>query len=196
MDQSKEPIETDPKQIHWQEITEKVDRIVDKLNLPVDDGIKESIISLHAFGFHTTASCEGHDAHATDAPYIDIETEEVEAIEIRLRELKKKAEGQSEVIVEQLKAESHEIILELERKNLEERKKIIGYLDEFYKDREVSYETRLVVQGKARGWSRLESQGTDIQEIRSEEEKKTKLKEYQEEMWAFTEFLKNKYFAE
>lgn len=195
-ERSRENLEINPKQARWQELAQQVDRIIDKLGLPIDNGIKESIIALHALGFHTTGSCEGHEDHVIGAPYIDIESKEQELIDKRLAELKKKAEGQPKEIMEQLKQESRTLTQELERGNLEERMKLIPYLDEFYRGRNTPYDVRITIESLARGWSRLQNQGTALQKIRSGEEKKAKLREYQEEMRAFTDFLKNKYFTE
>jgi len=47
------------------------------------------------------------------------------------------------------------------------------------------------------GWSRIQSLGADFQEIEKDEEiKQQRLQQFQEEMRAFTEFLKKKYFAD
>ena len=44
----------------------------DKLGRPVDESIKESVLSFNRAGFVTTQSCEGHLDHAYPAPYIDV----------------------------------------------------------------------------------------------------------------------------
>lgn len=68
-------------------------------------------------------------------------------------------------------------------------------LDEFYKERKVSYDRHLIIRPMARNWSRIESQGVDLQEIRSEDIRREKLSEYQKEMSDFTKFLSDKYFG-
>ena len=88
--QSKETLEKNPKQARWKELALRADRITDKLGLPIDTGIKESIVVLHALDFYTSGSCEGQEDHATGAPYIDIESKEVETIDKQLGELKMK----------------------------------------------------------------------------------------------------------
>jgi hypothetical protein len=80
----------------------------------------------------------------------------------------------------------------MERIGAVEYKKLIPYLEEFYQGRSVSYVRRLIIdQG-----GRFTCQGLILQ---STEKKKTRgllLKEYQEEMRAFTEFLKQKFFSD
>src|SRR6266571_1101863 len=56
----------------WQDLTDKVSRITDKLGKPVDPGILETVAALNALGIPTTASCEGHVDWGTEAPWIDI----------------------------------------------------------------------------------------------------------------------------
>lgn len=69
-------------------------------------------------------------------------------------------------------------------------------MEEFYSTRKVSYEVSLNIKPLARGWSRIQSQGGDFQEFeKNEDMKKQRLELFQEEMKAFTEFLKRKYFS-
>ncbi|MCL5733384.1 MAG: hypothetical protein M1334_01820 [Patescibacteria group bacterium] len=179
--------EKNEKQQRWDGIASKVDKTVDKLEKPVDPDIKESIVALNAFGINTTASCEGHIDHGTYAPYIDVEAKDVEMLDRQARELEDKEENINK---------AKNIFKEIEQKNLEEREKLFLLLDEFYKNRNVSFSTKLIVKGLARGWSRLESQGADLQKIKTKEERQENLSRYQEEMAAFTDFLTKKYFEE
>jgi hypothetical protein len=168
------------KQNKWQEIERTVDSIRDKLEKRIDSNIKETVIALRALHINTTQSCEGHLNRGTYAPYIDIEA-------VESGELNKKLKLAS-------KDEALVIVHEIEYKNLIERKKLLKHLEEFYTGRDVLFQQRLIVKGLARGWSRLESQGGDLQKIASADEKKVNLLKYQEEMNAFTEFLKKKFF--
>jgi len=78
----------------------------------------------------------------------------------------------------------------LRRENLQQEMRLFSFLEEFYENREVSSDIRLIIDRLGC----LNSQGARFREIRSEEEKEKKLKEYKEEMAAFTNFLKKKYF--
>ena len=63
------------KEKKWNEIKEEVDNIVtkiDKLRIPVDEGIKEIVIALRAHGFPTITSCEGHPRRANSYPKVVI----------------------------------------------------------------------------------------------------------------------------
>lgn len=166
-------------------MSNRAEKTKDKLDLTIDEGIKVATTALNVLGVNTTASCEGHLDHGTNAPYVDVEASEARGLAKRLDD----AEGQKK------DAEAENIFSEIERKNLEERKKLIPYLDEFYDGRNVSYDTRLIIRPLARHWSRIESQGVDLQEIADEKEKAQKLESYQKEMKDFAEFLKRKYFS-
>lgn len=139
-------------------------------------------MGLNLCGINTSGSCEGHGEHGTFAPYIDVHAIGVGELTEKLRHLSDEAQRK-------------EILWEITRMNLEERKKLLPLLSEFYKGRKVRYETQLVVQDQARGWSRIESQGAGCQKIENEEEKRKKLQQYQEEMMAFTAFLKETYYT-
>ncbi len=166
----------------WQDTLKKVGQLVDSLGLGVDEGIQETVAAFHVFNINTTASHEGK-IDRYPIPYIDVESTEAE-------ELFKKLEVNKEV-------DKKSIRDEIFSKNLEERKKIIPLLEEFYSDRKVPYEIRIGISSLALGWSRIQSQGGDFQEIEKDASvQKKRLEQFQEEMKAFTDFLKKKYFSE
>ncbi len=175
--------EKNKKQRRWEETASLTDMRIDKLHNGIDQNIKDTVTVFNVLGINTTASCEGHFDWGTNAPYIDIEAKGITELNESLKKVQSKEEDKS-------------IIKEIERRNLEERKKIVSYLDEFYKDKQTPFYRRLVIQGMARGWSRLESQGVDLQKIESDEMRRLRLSEYQLEMREFTSFLKKKYFEE
>ena len=87
----------------------------------------------------------------------------------------------------------NEIIL----RNLVERKKLIQLLEGFYTNRKVSFEKRLITKSMSYGWTRLQSQWADFQEVETNEKViKQNLIKFQKEMRAFTVFLKKKYFKD
>jgi hypothetical protein len=172
----------DEKKKHWEEEKKEVDRIVDGIGERVDEGIKEAIIALSLLGINTAASCEGHLDHGTGAPFIDIESKLAGALEEKME----KASSEEE---------SDKIFQELQMVNLEEGKKVLDLLEEFYQDRKVPYYQRIIVVLFGSCLSRLESQGTGMQKIQPEDIKKQRLVEFQEEMKKFSEFLKEKFFA-
>ncbi len=193
-------IEKSEKQKRWEETKHEIDQIADKLGKGIDVNIKETIIVFHVFNINTDGSCEGHIDRGTFAPYIDIISKDTAALDKQLKEIsgnleKSKDTPDFQLMLEAAKEKTKEIYKQIEYKNLEERKKVMSYLEEFYQDRNVPYHQRLILEGLARGWTRLESQGVDLQKIENDEVKQQRLLEYQDEMQAFTKFLKDKFFA-
>ena len=56
-----------------QKIREEIENIADFTGRGIDENIKEQVSVLHALGFNTTNSCEGHIDHGVPYPFIDIE---------------------------------------------------------------------------------------------------------------------------
>jgi len=56
-------------------IRERVDSIADKLGMPIDPGIKETVVAIQAHGLATSGSCEGHFRNGVlSIPWVAIET--------------------------------------------------------------------------------------------------------------------------
>lgn len=170
----------------WDEAAERVEQIVDRLGQHLDDGIKEGVIALNVHEINTTGSCEGHLDRGAAAPWIDIQAKISKEEEARYRELLDGGEPSRE--------EFRELRGIIELRNLEEQRKLIPHLDDFYKDRDAPFDRRLILENPALG--RLESQGARFQKLEEEKTKKERLEEYQAEMNAFAAFLKERYFAE
>ena len=100
--------------------------------------------------------------------------------------------NKSEEELDNLYKTVHSLRLETRKPVLEEAKEITAYLVEFYQDRKVSYDTRLTIEPLA-SFCRIESTGAYLQDIADQETKRKNLKQYQSEMRAFTDFLKNIY---
>jgi hypothetical protein len=167
----------------------EVETIGDALGKPIDEGIKEGIAVFRALGINTTGSCEGHENWGTGAPYIDIESKETEVLFKKIESLPKPEDPDAE------NPERDTIRREILKKNLEERKKLIPLLDEFYRDRPTLYETRLHISGLGNGWGRLENQGVDFQDTETDmAKKKEALSRFQYEMQEFLAFAKKKFF--
>lgn len=191
-----EPID---KQQRWDEVAQRVDQFRDRLGLPVDPDIKETVTALNALGFKTGQSCEGHFGRAQAAPWIHLGTEGANSLEqkaeIAFDEADKAdREGKPEEELDRVWAKAHSLRQEARRPTLEEAKRLTGYLSNFYKDRQVPYDTRLTINSIGNS-CRLESIGAFLQDITDPETKQQKLQEYREEMMAFTNFLKNEYFT-
>ena len=80
---------------------------------------------------------------------------------------------------------------EIDRIEAVEYKKLIPYLEEFYRVRSAAYTHRLLIDYRGR----LSCQGALLQPAEEVKTRALRLKEYQQEMRAFTEFLKQKFFS-
>lgn len=197
----------------WAQIKSKVDRISDRLGLEIDPGIKESVIALWALGFKTSASCQGHLDRGESAPWIGIgesrpkrSLEKGSIKEQILLQIAKFLRQLSLLLDKFYKGLEVHLFLPrkdkkearaIEKKNLREQMRLMELLDEFYKGRAVSSDIRLILRprgGCGQAW--LTNRGAQFQEIRSRKEREDKLNQYQQEMSAFTDFLKKKHFGQ
>jgi hypothetical protein len=56
----------------YQEMYERVSTFTDKLGMPIDPGIFETVVALNLLGLHTFQSCEGHLDHGCPYPWVTI----------------------------------------------------------------------------------------------------------------------------
>ena len=174
-------METKSKEEIWQQKRLEIDGIGDKLGLGIDEGVKDTVTAFHVLDINTTGSHEGK-FDRYPIPYIDVECSNIYELNERLDNAESEEEKEF-------------ILKEIITGNLKERQKILTYIEEFYKDREVPFEVKIGIQNLARGWSRIQSQGAELQEIETDSDlKKKRLELFQKEMHEFTEFLKNKFF--
>jgi hypothetical protein len=181
--EQQEPVKPE-KEIAWQKKMAEVNEIADSLGKGVDEKIKESVCAFLVHEFTTSGSCEGHMAeegeeqHGLPYPWVEVYAPEPE----RWRD----AEGKEKERLEQ----------EWRIKNFEQQRKMMGFLEEFYRGRETPFDARLVFDGVgAFGGFRVQSFGAEMTALLSSEAKRQKLTLYQKEMKDFTEFLKNKYLG-
>ena len=187
--------ERQQKESHWRQVADIAAGITDALGKPIDTGIINTVVALNVYDIHTTQSCEGHLDSGIAAPWVEIkapETEQSKALRKRINELAdaidefERTERPDEE-VEPLYKKLHELEREARRPQLEEIQKTLHLLTQFYMNRQVVYERLLTVRG-----NRLESQGAQLQEIMSADDRRLKLSEYQKEMREFTAFLEKK----
>jgi hypothetical protein len=60
----------------YQQVHERVSTFTDKLGMPIDPGIFETVVALNLLGLHTFQSCEGHLDHGCPYPWVTIIDEE------------------------------------------------------------------------------------------------------------------------
>jgi hypothetical protein len=173
---------------YLEEIRKEVERLVDKLGLPVEEGIKETVVMLNAFEIRTSASCEGHfQKKGEKVKYFDGEkiTEEV-LQEDKVRPPWVDIDSRISDIENWRKNEA--LKEKIRKQNNFFQKRMKNLLRLFYRERKVPFDQRLHLRPKGiYGAFRLENQGAKILE---KEKKKEKLDQYRREMIEFARFLK------
>jgi hypothetical protein len=186
------------KKKNWGLVEEYIDRITDGLGMPVDEDIKNPVIVLNLLGIRTRQSCAGH-VDRSLAPWITITWDDSsDVIELRknadeiratIKELRKTKDLTSHEIIS-LYEQYHTLNRKSDIPQLTECQKVLNLLCEFYTNRLVRADIHLCISRVGR----IESIGYDFIEIQHETIKESKIKEYQNEMTAFSNFLVNKYF--
>jgi hypothetical protein len=195
-----EALTREQKEQRWQEVAARVDKITDRLGNPVDAGIKETVIVLNLLGFPTAMSCEGHAQRAVGGPWVDMRPEGVEALKEHWAQAERacqtaREEKRSPKEMEGLYQTLRETRKELETPVLQLAGRLMPYLMEFYQERMAPHDRRLILHDFFASF-RLQSHGVFLQEIADLVQREAKLLEYQEEMRAFTAFLKARYFTD
>ena len=171
------------KEAAWEQALADVDALKDAKDMGVDESIKESVAAFLIHEFATSGSCEGHVAaegekqHGLSYPWIDVL--------VRLPRGWKDASKETQSQIER----------ETKTENLEQQRKLLIFLEEFYQGRETAFDARLIMVGDVRfGFFRVQSLGAGITALLPLEERRQKLALFRKEMQDFTAFLKNKYF--
>ena len=135
-------------------------------------------------------------------PLVDLSTPEASPDVLKGAKIRKEAKEQHDT--KQIDLEERNRLLERVHEaelvarciDLPVRHRLLRLLSLFYEQHDVSYERRLSLQAFGLIRVRLESQEAQFQPMFSPEIRAEKLREYQEEMRAFTDFLKQQYFSE
>ena len=179
----------------WEQKLIELDQVQDGIGEGIDLHIKETVAVLQLLGLHTRASCEGHLDHGVAAPWIDIQSPDLRLEEFfrNYGALCEKADTLEAVgeVADAVYDEIYAIRQAIDRIEALEYRKLIPYLEEFYQGRNVSYERRLIIDPRGR----LTCQGGILQPAEEIETQALRLKEYQDGVVAFTQFLKNKFFS-
>ena len=208
----------------WEEIKKYVEQITDDNGMPIEKGILETVIALKASGIETAQSCEGHieiDEGRRPWPWVIVEAPNKPHEQfVDQRKVFEEVAGQNGVLVENLeRGNPRELWKEAlnrasqnpetpEHKIWEDQNKklyetTLEQLALFYKDREVDEDTKLKI-GENDGTpfeisSEQETRFKVVSGELSNEEKRIlldKLPKRQQEMKAFAEFLKERFFAQ
>lgn len=172
----------------WKKTEEEVDNIekVDIHGVGIDPKIKRTAIALNVLGIDTSMSCEGHLDHGRGAPYIDISARGTAKLRLdadNAYALQRHADH------ERLQEES----ISINRKLLD---RLQGYLDGFYREREVQQVHRLMAEMNSYGVIRLRNFGELAQGATDSSERSVNLTAFQHEMEEFGKFLEEKFFRE
>jgi hypothetical protein len=197
----------------WNILVEHFARVTDAVGKPIDRDIFETVVALNALGIPTVQSCGGHleenrglllpwvDIEAADEELPKLQREEQSLIEViqrtyqELSSLRQKDAPQAQIQtvsthIDERAASLRQVQWEIRLRQAGPRKRLAEYLAEFYRERSVPFDRRLILEGRNR--TRLHSQGAiDLYLTEPQELQRRKLLEYQGEIAAFTNFLKN-----
>jgi hypothetical protein len=202
------------KERSWNAMATEVDSWTDALGMPIDPKIRDTVIVLNLLGFKTSQSCEGHIDRGSAYPWISFNMNDsdarllvenqraiLEKIESKREELKDKypdtdpydSPGVSELI--KLREKYREVdtqIQEISRKKMINLKDLLG---DFYKKHPMNYDSVLFFSDEVIDSYWLINIGAHWQVARGKDEKLKKLKDYQDEMQLFAQFLKDYYWS-
>lgn len=188
-----------PSSVSWQRKAAEVAQLVDGLGKGIDPGILDTVVALQLSGIHTTGSCEGHTHWGVGAPWVALSApadEQLRRWEAQRREALAEAEdlaasGATPERVGDAHRRMHEARLAGKAVHLRASETTLALLEQFYSQRHVSADRRLILTMTWNGGARLQSQGAVFQEVLPDDQRARKLVDYQREMDDFTAFLKN-----
>ncbi len=212
------------KQQAWQKMEAEVASWTDALGMPIDEGIKKTIIALNLLGFPTRQSCEGHINTGGVHPWVSFEVQDdaLAKLDKEYFDSLKSIRDQEDKIIQKYSdlsfneainktriedpAAYQALIESYKHNNKSTLKKKIdtawllkkvplrNLLLEFYKQQPINPDAMLIIDDNGKGNFALYSVGGDWQETRTPEEQRNHLKMYQQEMARFTDFLTDYYF--
>ncbi|GHO66856.1 hypothetical protein KSC_057480 [Ktedonobacter sp. SOSP1-52] len=184
------------KQQQWGEACQQFRKTTDRLGMPIDEGIFETVVVLNLLGVKTRQSCEGHLERGSFAPWVTLTTPGIDeryrqaAQAMKEADQIRKEEKHSLDTLHEVYAPARHLREQADAMHAQDQQRVITLLESFYEHCSVSHDCTLIVYSHIPGTSILESQGARLQIIRSLEIREGKLKEYQREMHNFTAFLK------
>ncbi len=197
------------KQLVWDRYVTAVDRAVDGLGTPIDDGIKEALIALKVNGFGTLASCEGHIDRGLPYPWVAIGSqlaEENSYTKSRFAALKKVALVErrgGEKMSDSDRSEFQELLETEMAANYESYIQLQTILSDFFEFEAIDNPT-LVIEKGPRNIGRLRPANViegNLQQLKeklakmSPEDVENALDHYRSDMENFARFLKRQFFT-
>jgi len=165
----------------WERIKDEVQHLKDISGMSVDLEIAETVAVLRYLDINTTASCAGHLDRITRGPYIVFLAPQIPQLRLQMKQIGDRKKNEYKIVLNQAK---HHNVLEIQT--------LFPYLEAFYSNRIVPYNQRIIIECFSHGDNTLLCQGVELAHILNQEERIELLKHNQEEMSAFTQFVKNK----
>src|SRR5260370_211750 len=136
------------KQQHWDEVTASMSKVTDKLGMPIDKGIFDTVVALNVLAISTSMSCEAHLHHGQAAPWIRFHAKGPDQLLIQVKEAtdqleRAKAEHAPTEEIEKWTRELFRLSKEADITCFQEPKRVMDYLEVFYRDRHVPYDRQL-----------------------------------------------------
>jgi hypothetical protein len=163
----------------WRSALMQTRRITDKLGMPVDKEVVETVAILRLMGFHTSASCGGHVRRITGGPYVMFDSPKADVYAQKCRDISEPTSPLFKQFYKKARLE-----------NLKEQAQLFALLAKFYASRSVPFSQRLTLRTVGYSTGRLECQGASMAEIAHLSERKKILEDDRNEFRDFTEFLK------
>lgn len=208
------------KQRAWENKLKELDEAADMKGNGLDERIKEVVAAFNVNGFNTSQSCEGHtDSGHRGAPWVAVREEDRPKIRfVDEKRIVAETAKKYGIIPEEVEhADNNDAWVEAHTKASQngdteefkvwiEKNKILAQkiektLEDFYRERAVEQDIKLILDGGADGAGSYDvhNGGEDYTEVKemSDEQKNElgeRLLKYREEMDAFGIFLKDKFF--
>jgi len=210
----------------WERVKNEIEATADMLGYGVDEGIKKTVVAFNVSGLQTSSSCEGHIGRGLLLPWVEVSApDEPEERFEGENEIAKSVAEKYGITEEDVRRANNEdswrewqtkvsggdrketaVYTEWRKKNNKLRKCAVMLLDEFYRDHVPDEEMRLIIDEGAGGHFRIHPKSkyasfqstTSAADQEDGESKKlrTAQKKAREEIGLFTEFLREKYFAD
>ena len=174
------------KELAWRDTLKRAKSIRDGLGMPIDKPIIETVVVLRLLGLNTTGSCGGHIRRITRGPYINIQS--VKSLDYTKQALK---------LTNTDSDEYRKLCRKANYYRAQDLQKLVTYLSDFYGHVPPhSYSSQLIIQSMPTSMNILQCQGAEIARIGDMKAKTEIVRENQNEMARFTEYLKDEFFKD
>ncbi len=174
---------TAQKQKEWQKALKEAAQITDKLGMPIDKEILETVTILYLLGFMTTGSCGGHLDRINEGPFVILGSPKAIELEKRLAN-----------VTDYDNQEYSRLKNEIAKLIITEQSRLLYLLRIFYSLRKPREGRMLTLRSIGYSNFRLNCHGSELAYSENARQRKLRLARNRAEMGAFTEWLKELYF--